>query len=111
METYLGIKNIFCGEDDQYSFLSKSGNEDYTPFNGSTFASENRRYRYFNVSLCHKFELDARFKGEKEKRHTIKNVSILSSNLLCALLTSKMEAYPPVSTRQYFSIAWNIFQP
>jgi len=77
-------------------------------------ARSHRRRGGIGISTSHSvtFKLETlHLKRKGRKRHTIKNVSILSSNLLCVLLTSKMEAYPPVSTRQYFSIAWNIFQP
>ena len=99
MEPYLSIENIFCGEDGQYSFLSKPGNEDYAPFNGSTFALEKRRYRYFNVSLCHTFELDATFKREKgetayhpECLHLIFQLALCVANIQDGSVPSRLNA-------------------
>jgi len=47
----------------------------------------------------------------EDKTRTIKNVSILSSQVAGTSSTLRTLAYPPVSILQCFSIAWKIDQP
>ena len=91
----------------------------YAPFNGSTFASEKRRYRYFNVSLYHTFELDAAFKREKgetayhqECLHLIFQLALCVANiqdgsvparLNAAVLLDCLEYLPAIVTIAYIS--------
>jgi hypothetical protein len=80
-----------------------------SPSNGNTESSENRRYKYFRVSLC--TGNVSTILSRPKRTLTRKNVSILSSYRGGTSSTLRIPAYPPVDILQCFSMDSNICHP